>query len=313
MYPAGERAVATILSLDVERTLKIPHPLDLRLTLGPLAHGTADPCIRSSQQIVWRAARTPEGPVCQSIKRTAEGVEATAWGHGAAWSLEQLPELLGAADDPEDFKPEDRCLRNAARRAPGLRMCRSRNIFEILIPTILEQLVTGEEARRSWRSLVKAYGEPAPGPASLWLPPSPERLAALPYFDFHPHGIERKRATAIKEACKRATQMQEAAGMDSDSAARRLLACPGIGPWTTAIVLQVALGDPDAVVVGDFHLPNVVAWALAGEARATDARMLELLAPYRGHRGRAVRLIGAAGIWAPKFGPRARICHIAAI
>ena len=89
-----------------------------------------------------------------------------------------------------------------------------------------------------------------------------------------------------------------------DEAYRRLLAYPGIGPWTAAEVGARALGDPDAVSVGDFHLPNLVAWALAGEPRANDARMLELLEPWRGQRGRVIRLLEASGLAAPRFGPR---------
>jgi 3-methyladenine DNA glycosylase/8-oxoguanine DNA glycosylase len=79
---------------------------------------------------------------------------------------------------------------------------------------------------------------------------------------------------------------------------------PGIGPWTIAEVGRVAYGDPDAVSVGDYHLPNLVAWALAGEPRADDARMLELLEPYRGQRGRVQRLLEASGIRIPRYGPR---------
>ena len=51
------------------------------------------------------------------------------------------------------------------------------------------------------------------------------------------------------------------------------------------------MGDPDAVAVGDYHLKNVVGYALAGEARATDERMLELLTPYAGQRGRVIRAL----------------------
>ena len=51
----------------------------------------------------------------------------------------------------------------------------------------------------------------------------------------------------------------------------------------------------------------MVAWALVGEPRATDERMLELLEPYAGQRGRVVRLIKTAGLGAPKFGPRKRV------
>jgi len=87
-------------------------------------------------------------------------------------------------------------------------------------------------------------------------------------------------------------------------ATERLVAYPGIGPWTAAEVTLRALGDPDAVSLGDFHLPNLVAWALAGEPRADDARMLELLEPWRGHRARVIRLLEASGLAAPRFGPR---------
>ena len=74
---------------------------------------------------------------------------------------------------------------------------------------------------------------------------------------------------------------------------------------------RAALGDPDAVTVGDFHFPNVVAWALANEPRATDARMLELLEPYRGQRGRVLSAIVSTARGAPAFGPRKRIVPIA--
>ena len=70
---------------------------------------------------------------------------------------------------------------------------------------------------------------------------------------------------------------------------------PGIGPWTAAEVMVRVLGDPDAVSVGDFHLPHLVSWALAGEARGTDERMLELLEPFRGQRARVIRLLELSG------------------
>ena len=65
-----------------------------------------------------------------------------------------------------------------------------------------------------------------------------------------------------------------------------------------------AFGDPDAVSVGDFHLPSMVTWALAGEPRGTDERMLELLEAYRGQRGRVLRLLELTGGGPPRRGPR---------
>ena len=66
----------------------------------------------------------------------------------------------------------------------------------------------------------------------------------------------------------------------------------------------MALGDPDAVGLGDYNLPNMVCWALAGERRGGDERMLELLAAFSGHRGRVIALLEASGVSAPRFGPR---------
>jgi hypothetical protein len=47
-----------------------------------------------------------------------------------------------------------------------------------------------------------------------------------------------------------------------------------------------------------------VAYALAGEERADDARMLELLEPYAGHRHRACLLLAHAAPMPPRRGPR---------
>ena len=71
-------------------------------------------------------------------------------------------------------------------------------------------------------------------------------------------------------------------------------------------------GDPDAVIVGDYHLPHVVCLALTGRD-GDDDRMLELLEPYRGHRARAQRLIALSGVGRARRAPRARIRSIASI
>jgi 3-methyladenine DNA glycosylase/8-oxoguanine DNA glycosylase len=92
-----------------------------------------------------------------------------------------------------------------------------------------------------------------------------------------------------------------------------LMRLPGIGPWSAAEVSAVAYGDRDVVSLGDYHLPHQVAWALAREPRGSEARMIELLEPYRGHRARVIRLLTLGGIQAPRFGPRMRLRRIAAI
>jgi 3-methyladenine DNA glycosylase/8-oxoguanine DNA glycosylase len=184
-------------------------------------------------------------------------------------------------------------------------------VLDALVPAILEQKVIGLEARRSFAGLLCRFGEPAPGPAPLRLPPAPEVLARIPSWDFHRLGVERKRADTIRRAAAAATRLEEAVELGTDELRRRLLAIPGVGPWTAAEVCRLALGDADAVSVGDYHLPNSVAWALASEPRADDDRMLELLAPFAPHRGRVVRLIELGAPAAPRRGPRLRTRPIA--
>jgi len=212
---------------------------------------------------------------------------------------------VGAADPVDQFDPVDNpVVADLHHRLPGLRIGRSAAVVEALVPTILEQKVVGLEARRSYARLVRALGEPAPGPVPLLVPPTPAVLAATPAWAFHRFGVERKRADTIRVACSYARRLEEIDGMTMADAYNRLTALPGVGPWTAAEVALVALGDCDAVSVGDYHLPNQVAWALAGEARADDARMLDLLEPFRGHRGRVIRLISGGASRPPRFGPR---------
>lgn len=285
--------------------------VDLRLTMRPLRHGFGDPTVRiPTSRDAWRATRTPDGPATEHLEVDGDRVRVTAWGPGAGWLLEGAPDLVGARDDPRSFAPVHPRLRHLHRRLSGLRIGRSAAVVETLIPTILEQKVTGYAARESYRKLVYRFGEPAPGPAKLWLQPSPETIARLPYHEFHPLGVERKRANVLRNACAYAARLEETTSMGVADATRRLRALPGIGAWTAAIVAGVALGDPDAVEVGDFHLPDTVCWVLAREPRGSDDRMLELLEPYRGQRGRAVRLIEAGDDRPPRFGPRMRIARI---
>jgi 3-methyladenine DNA glycosylase/8-oxoguanine DNA glycosylase len=228
-----------------------------------------------------------------------------AWGPGANWLLERAPRLLGDLDDDSGFRPEHPLLKELHRRQRGLRLCRTESVWEAAMGTILEQKVPTVEAFMGWRGLVRLLGEPAPGPIpGLLLPPAPEPVGRMPYHDYHPLRIERRRAETLKRAALTAGRLQEVVEMPPSEGRRRLRALPGMGPWTAAEVALVALGDPDAVSVGDYHLPHIVSWALAREPRGSDERMLELLEPYRGHRGRVIRMLVSAGIGAPRFGPR---------
>lgn len=291
--------------MSTTRTFPLPLPLDVRVSLAPLQMGPWDPTIRLTPNQVLRAAWTPQGTATLHVRVSSGEASCEAWGPGSQWALAHAPALLGAHDDLAGFAPERHpAVARCARRLPGLRMIRTGQVQDLLVPTILGQKVTGLEAIRAWLHIIRRWGRPAPGPGDLRVPPPPTVLAGLPYHAFHQAGVERTRAVTIIEACRRIDRMQEAVTMSRDDARRRLTALKGVGPWTAGIIERVVRGDADAVEVGDYHLPNVVAWNLAGQDRADDARMLELLAPFAPHRGRALRLIEVAGSGAPRRGAR---------
>ncbi len=258
----------------------------------------------------WRAMRTPEGPATLHVRSHGYDIKAEAWGPGAGWALDSAAGLIGALDDDSGFEPHHDVVAELWRHNRGLHVTKSGAVMHALIPTILEQKVTGHEARRAYRAMVLATSVPAPGDTGLFLPPDPARLAETPYFTFHPWGVERRRAETVRNACAQAARLEACTSLTLDQANARLLALPGVGPWTVAEVARMALGDADAISVGDFHLPNTVCWALARRPRGTDAEMLELLEPYRGQRGRVQLLLDAGHVSAPAYGPRMEVGNI---
>ena len=287
-----------------------PFPLDIGLILSAHGHGGGDPTFRADGDgSLWKTSLTPAGPA--TLRLTARpaqaqtSVRALAWGPGAEWVLQALPDLLGGADDPGAFRPAHPLLRELAARHAGGRIGRTGRVLEALVPAVLEQKVVGLEAFRAWRLLLRRFGLPAPGPApaGLRVCPPAATWAAIPSWEWHRAGVEGVRAATIRGAARVAGRLEEIVTLPPEEADRRLRSLPGIGAWTSAEVRQRACGDPDAVSVGDYNLPGAVGWALAGRV-VDDAGMLELLAPYAGHRHRAARLIELSGIRPPRRGPR---------
>jgi endonuclease III len=286
--------------------IHLDHAVDLRRTLFPLGRGAGDPTSRIEGLTAWRAVRTVDGPT--TLRLTQLGpreIEIETWGAGAERAREEIvPGLVGSLDDPSAFPPPAHPAIAEAWHAHRDVLLTRADPFPVLVAAILEQKVTGMEARRAWREIVGSTSEASPGEVRLLLPPDPARLAAIPSWRLTKLGVVGRRAASLREAARHPSKIASLPSLPLAEAKAWLGALPGVGPWTVAEVARLALGDPDALSVGDFHLPNIVAWTLAGEPRGTDERMLELLEPYRGQRGRVQVLLEASGVGAPAFGPR---------
>ena len=292
----------------LERTVSLPFPIDVGATLQGVRRGRYDATCRLRADGLWRASRTLAGPATVRLVPKGDVVEATAWGEGAEAALDAVPSLIGCHDDDHGFDPRHPLVARLWRELGQVRVPRSGAVSETLINVVLEQRVTTFEAHRSQRQIVARWGDDAPGPGGLRLPADPERLANVAYYDLHVMGVEQKRADTVRRVAASARRLDALALLPPAEAHQRLLAVMGVGPWSAAETALVALGDPDAVPVGDLHLPSAVTLALAGEAVDSDDAMLELLEPFAGQRGRVVRLITAAGIRpkrrSPRYAPR---------
>lgn len=294
-------------------------PYNLNQTLGILGRGPGDRTVRLAPNTAWLGLNTPAGPATLGITQNGPEVRIRTWGPGAELALEGAPSLLGAHDDWSGFdSPEfaatlPRLASSARRRNLALRLPATGRMVDALVPAVLEQKVTSLEAHRGYATLLRKFGNPAPGaglhtdiPPDLLVAPTPAQWAAIPSWDWHKAGVGPQRSATVLRMLRSASGLERLARLPALEAASKMQAIPGIGLWTAAEVTQRTHGDADQVAVGDYHLAAYVGWALAGKA-VDDAGMLALLEPWRGHRQRVVRMLYLSGFRKPARGPRMSI------
>lgn len=293
--------------MSVSRTVRFPGPANPGHTLAPQRRGPRDPCFQVVDGAIWRTSLQSTGPVSARITRTApDTVECQAWGEGAQEFCENLPALLGADDDAAGFRPAHPVVARAHSRVPHLRIGRTGRVLEALIPAVLEQRVQGVDSFRSWRLLVTKYGTPAPGPAPecMRVPPPAQVWRRIPSWEFHRANVDPGRARTIVGCAARADALERLTARDA------LTSLPGVGVWTAAETAQRALGDADALTIGDYHLSSMIGWTLLGHPIDDDA-MVELLESMRPHRYRVVRLLEVSRLASlPRRGPRLPVQRI---
>lgn len=291
--------------MEETRTWRPSWPCPAEQILRTHRRGAGDPTYAVTEAGHARAMRTQQGPVTLLVRSdpAAAAVEATAWGPGADWALERLPALLGAGDDPSGFEPAHPFLKQAWRRYGHLRFGATGLVMESLVPAVIEQRVTGQEAFGAFRTLVSRFGEPAPGPLGLRLQPTVERLRGMASWEWLRLPVDGARSRPVVAAARVAGALERGAAVSSGELDRRLRSIPGIGVWTSAEVRSRVLGDADAVSFGDYHVAREVGLALIGE-EVDDAGMAELIEPYRPHRGRVQQLVAVGSPGRPRRGPR---------
>lgn len=291
--------------------------IDPSLTFRSFRFGSSDPTSRIVGDTLHMATHTPLGPATVCIGPQGPPLPS---GPGAAAIAKRPFDLRGDTDTYSSL--EEQCprsldsvhfpvVRELDKRWGHVRVGATGDVYRAALTATLGQRITAAEAVAQWRRLCLAFGHVCDSPGEddslpLHLPPDPDVLARTSPYQLHRFGIEESRARTLI-GIARVFQRAGSHHHDHEAAMSRLCRdVPRFGPWTQALVRYEALGDADAVAVGDFHLKNVVTYAFTGNPRGTDDTMLDLLDPYRGQRGRILMWLGLAGVQAPKFGPRRR-------
>ncbi|HOB80929.1 MAG TPA: DNA-3-methyladenine glycosylase 2 family protein [Ornithinibacter sp.] len=290
------------------RVVRTSRPVPLGAVVSVFRRGGGDPTSRRDHDAWWFGWLTPDGAVTLrlSVSAGAGEVAVQAWGAGSGWALEQVPDVVGERDDPTGFEPLHAPVGEAWRVFPGWRVPRSGLVLQALVPSVIEQKVTGQEAFSGYRRLVTRFGEPAPGPGSdlgLRVPPTAAGWAGIPSWEWLAAGVDPARSRTVVRLVRHAGRIEECADLPVEAARARLQALPGVGRWTWAEVAQRALGLADEVSFGDYHVAKNIGWALTGTP-VDDEGLAELLQPYAGHRYRVQRLLELAGANRPRRGSR---------
>jgi len=253
--------------------------------------------------VFWWSTQTPIGVGLLAFRTAGGKLRADAWGPGSAWMLDRFAGLIGDRDETaDDFAGDHPFIRRAVQKVGTPRLGATGRWYEALATAAIGQRVVSADAKTSRLRLAWRFGDRSLG-GPLPAFPDPAALLRIADHEFHRAGIERSRARVLRVAAKHCERVEGLAGSDPREADEWLQRLPGVGPWTAALTTAAAGGDPDAVPVGDLHIPRMVVYALSGEPDGDDERMLELLAPFAGHRQRVVRLVKHLRVGPPRHRP----------
>jgi AraC family transcriptional regulator of adaptative response / DNA-3-methyladenine glycosylase II len=277
---------------DGDLALQLPFraPLAAGALLGWLA-ARAVPGVEEVDGVLYRRSlRLGRGAGVAELAFEADRVRCRLWLEDArdrASAEARCRRLLDLDADPAAVAERlgaDPLLGPLVRAAPGLRVPGSVDGAELAVRAVLGQQVSVPAARTGAGRLAAEHGEPLARPrgAVTTLFPAPAALAALDPARLPMPGA---RARALVGLCGALADgaLRLDPGADRAEARRRLLALPGIGPWTAGYVAMRALGDPDVFLVEDLGVRHALR-RLGGPEDPRAARALAAAwAPWRSY------------------------------
>jgi AraC family transcriptional regulator of adaptative response / DNA-3-methyladenine glycosylase II len=211
-----------------------------------------------------RVLDLPHGPAVVQLSPAADGGPAvTARLHltelrDLGTAVSRCRRMLDLDADPaavDEVLAADPALGPLVGGAPGRRVPASPDAAELAVRAVLGQQVSVAGARTLTARVVRAAGVPLPEPVGSLTHafPRPEALADVDLTAVGLTGARRRTVHALAGALASGAVALDP-GADREEAGQALLAVPGIGPWTVALVALRGLADPDVWLPGDLAL-----------------------------------------------------------
>ena len=202
-------------------------------------------------------------------------------------AVQRCRRLLDLDSDPEAILADlggDELLGAVVRATPGRRVPGQVDGDELAVRAVLGQQVSLAGAATVAGRLVREHGErldrPRGGVTHLF--PSAQSLAAVDPARLPMPQARRRALLGLTQALADGDLALDA-GADRDETQRKLLALPGIGPWTVAYVAMRALRDPDAFPATDLGVRHALE-RLGHDGRPPAAtKVAERWRPYRAY------------------------------
>jgi AraC family transcriptional regulator of adaptative response / DNA-3-methyladenine glycosylase II len=278
--------VPTGVDTAIEVRLPYRAPLDLDALLRFLGARAVPRVEDHTDGVYTRSLRLPGGP----------GVVSLSAGDGAVACVLRLTDqrdldaavrrcrwLLDLDTDPAAVQAAlgaDPLLGPLVEAAPGLRVPGHVDGAEMAVRAVLGQQISVPAARTLAARLTERYGAALPvphGPVDRLFPTA----AALRAAEV---GMPASRLRALRGLTAALDDGLELhPGVDRAEAERRLLALPGIGPWTASYLALRALRDPDAFLPTDVGVRHALTRLGRPADPASAAALAEGWRPWRSY------------------------------
>jgi AraC family transcriptional regulator of adaptative response / DNA-3-methyladenine glycosylase II len=281
-------------SISLRLGYRPPYPW--RSVLSFLAARAIDGVERIADDSYARSVTLPSGVGFIELRHAADAHHLTLRIEDvAAGELMELVERVRRAfdltanpDDAGDHLRRDARLGPLLDRLPGVRLIGGLDAFEIAIRAILGQGVRLSQATKLATRLCERFGGTL-SPAAHGIERTFPVAGALMDADLSNIGVPAKRAEAIATLARTVVDCPTLldATPNADALVARLIALPGIGPWTAQYIALRGLGEPDA-----FPSSDVVLRRRASADEQLSAReLLHVAESWRPWRGYAAMLL----------------------